>query len=235
MKTRMLISVMIIILAASLIGGATIAWFTDVATVDDNVFTAGTVAILAGETITDAHALKMLNWNPGDCTDKLFEITNNGTKSIYLRGKFTANWQDVVDTFLGENYDWTANQNVTFSLVAPDDNWEFIAVDENDIPITPPYPAGEWHLTAASTWFSGYWYYKGAIAGTFNQADPNTPLAPQTVTFKIEICLNGSGTGNHYQGATFTLGTTFEAIQSSNEASDAAWGYKWDGLNWVTS
>jgi len=46
-KTKIFMSMLVIALAAALVGGATMAWFTDEATNVGNTFTAGTVDIVA--------------------------------------------------------------------------------------------------------------------------------------------------------------------------------------------
>lgn len=51
MKKKAIFSIMIILLAVAAIGGATMAWFTDTAEVE-NIFTAGTVKISVMETMT---------------------------------------------------------------------------------------------------------------------------------------------------------------------------------------
>ena len=48
MKSRMMISMMVIAMIAAMIGGATMAWFTDSGTTGDAAFAAGTVKIEAG-------------------------------------------------------------------------------------------------------------------------------------------------------------------------------------------
>ena len=76
---------MAIVLAAGLIGGGTMAWFTAKAQVD-NTFTAGKVMINPGETIFDGD-INIDNWNPGDCTKLSWEIHNSGSKDTYIRVK----------------------------------------------------------------------------------------------------------------------------------------------------
>ena len=80
------------------------------------------------------------------------------------------------------------------------------------------------HLESADDWdldeSTGYFYYIGEIV-----ADESTP--PQEV-IKITLDFVGANAGNEFQGATYTLTATFEAIQSSNDAEVDAWGVEWD-------
>jgi predicted ribosomally synthesized peptide with SipW-like signal peptide len=91
-KMRAFISIMIIILALALVGGATAAWFTAQASIQENEFVAGTVAISAER--GSAHISKIIedNWNPGDTTDLEICVENEGTKAINLRTKLTGHW-----------------------------------------------------------------------------------------------------------------------------------------------
>jgi predicted ribosomally synthesized peptide with SipW-like signal peptide len=91
-KMRAFVSIMIIILALALVGGATAAWFTAQASIQKNEFVAGTVSIDAER--GTAHVSKIIedNWNPGDTTDLEICIENEGTKAINLRTKLTGHW-----------------------------------------------------------------------------------------------------------------------------------------------
>jgi predicted ribosomally synthesized peptide with SipW-like signal peptide len=134
------------LLAVAAVGGATMAWFTDQSDPLENVFTAGTVIISAGEQIISGED-KMDNWNPGDCAEKEFTITNSGTKAIALRGIVTQKWYELVGT---EWVEWTpdpAGSNAAkVTLVGT--GW----TEDPDEP--------------------GTWYYDGPIAGTFTEDNP---------------------------------------------------------------
>lgn len=79
MKTKMFASMLVIALAAALVGGATMALFTDQDTNEGNVFTAGTVDIEAGETSIIVGADNMA---PGDTVTGSFVVTNVGTLEL---------------------------------------------------------------------------------------------------------------------------------------------------------
>lgn len=114
MKKSLLVGMLVFSLAALLVVGGTMAWFTDNAKVT-NLFTAGTVEIEVNEhdfeNITD--------WNPGDTTDKDVSVKSNGSKQTYVRVMLTPVWYD------GENEaDGVDADNVELILDADwGDNW----------------------------------------------------------------------------------------------------------------
>ncbi len=75
----------------------------------------------------------------------------------------------------------------------------------------------------------GWWYYKGIIPGTYS----NPEVVARKICLDLLFCLTGSTTGNNYQGAQYWFTTIFEAVQSSNDASDDAWQMSYDGANWI--
>lgn len=93
MKKNILVSLLVIVMAAALVTGATYAWFTDAADPVVNEFTAGTVKISAEETVFPAQFM-MENWNPGDCADKEYTIINTGTKGVFIRATITGAWYE---------------------------------------------------------------------------------------------------------------------------------------------
>lgn len=90
MKSRMMIGLLVIAIAAAVIGGATMAWFWDTDDAGEAVFTAGTLRIGVTEGLTEFHDLGVAgNMNPGDVYDEIvIEITNEGTKNLAWFG----NW-----------------------------------------------------------------------------------------------------------------------------------------------
>lgn len=90
MRLKFYSSIVVIVLTVAALAGATLAWFTDFADLN-NVFVAGTVSISADRT---SHADKIIveNWNPGDKTDLTICVENEGSKSIYLRARFQERW-----------------------------------------------------------------------------------------------------------------------------------------------
>lgn len=86
MKKNVVVSMLIIALAAALLGGATFAWFTDSKQASAN-FTTGT--IILGETI--ATPLSISNMAPNDTTEWEITIANEGTLDLYYRLGFSGN------------------------------------------------------------------------------------------------------------------------------------------------
>lgn len=91
MKTRILMSVLAIGLSIALIGGATMAWFTDEAGPVEATFTAGTVDIVVNSEVEWGGELED-NWNPGDTTPASINFKSLGSKQTYVRAKFELNW-----------------------------------------------------------------------------------------------------------------------------------------------
>lgn len=143
MKKKILMSLLVIMLSGSLIGGATMSWFTDSTEPIVNEFTAGTVVIEANETI-EPELFMQKNWNPGDCAEKEYTIVNSGTKGIYLRGIITGQWYESDgETLFTPDPDedvvtWTFHESVE------EENW---------------------------TRIGDTWYYNDPIAGTYTQED----------------------------------------------------------------
>ena len=210
MDKKILISLGVIVLVLALTIGGTMAWFTDTATIEPNVFTAGTVEIEADEDFNDG--FEVTNWNPGDCTEKIITVENTGTKGILVRAEITESW----------TFKYEVDGNGDFVLDANGDRVELV----DPQPIYPDDPGWEdvvdWDLSA--DWFyvgdpafdpkaDGYYYYDGMLASDAAK-----------IEFLTKVCLEGAEAGNKYQGATYTVGVTFEAIQASNNASFDLWG-----------
>jgi len=99
MKKTNLVLGSVVVLAALLIVGGTMAWFTAEAEPATNKFTAGTVEIELHdvqmgdneEEITFPTA-GISNVNPGDEYEKIVYVENTGTKAVYVRVKLTPAW-----------------------------------------------------------------------------------------------------------------------------------------------
>jgi predicted ribosomally synthesized peptide with SipW-like signal peptide len=220
MKKKIILStlVILVVLAASL--GATFAWFTDQSEEIENVFTAGTVSLNAGEEW--AYGTGLENWNPGDCTDKEIYLEYTGSKKAFLRMQIEEAWQ-LVDP------DWDGTGDVQyleaveyFGRDALNVDWKANGVDWND--------AGEW------VYFDGWWYYNGDDDTYTHVVDGQTLNAVsgdqdpiEKITIITQVCLNGPDTGNDYQGAKYTLEVVFQAIQASHSED-----WQWDNVDFET-
>ena len=218
MKSRMMISMLVIALVAAVIGGGTMAWFTAKADAPVNEFTAGTVMIDVGE--EQVWGADMENVNPGDCFLKCIEITNTGSKNLELRLEdvgfaviidwewigenfealcFTEGYEDVDS--LKDAYADGAFEIPAFLAPCPDSGWAMQYVKDDDGNIT------------------GFEFY-------YNDG----PIAPgETVSLCLVVEFNGEMMGNIWQGAEFNqINGVFQAVQASNDAPDAVWGAGWD-------
>lgn len=83
-------------------------------------------------------------------------------------------------------------------------------------------PTDNIQFTLGEDWIlgqDGYYYYETAVLGTYREISE----AARTIMFDARVQLNGTLTGNEYQGRTFVMTVFFEAVQSSNGAIDSAW------------
>ena len=95
MKRRMWFGFLAIALAAAMIGGATMAWFTSQDTAGAATFTAGTLKVDVSDGLTTFNSLlpesKHGNMNPGDVYDEIeIVIENTGTKRLAWFGNWSA-------------------------------------------------------------------------------------------------------------------------------------------------
>ncbi|MEW5954273.1 MAG: TasA family protein [Bacillota bacterium] len=100
MKSRLLVSLMVIAMAAALIGGATMAWFTDEATSPEQTFTAGTLLIDLEQEDFASNTVNLDILNPGDEFKFEYEVINDGTKRFIYKVVFC--WQDILGRTLSD-------------------------------------------------------------------------------------------------------------------------------------
>ncbi|MDW7728800.1 MAG: TasA family protein [Bacillota bacterium] len=209
MSKRIVLSLLVIIFAITASLGATMAWFTDSATIEPNVFTAGTLTIDVTDSWAENENLIVSNWNPGDCDDKLVELEVTGTKRAFIRMK-------LLET-------WTFKYEVENGFLVKDENGDPVELDpviyeeysERDAPLVNwDWDEDDWQL------IDGWFYYKGML-------DPDETDGPKKITIFTEVCLSGDA-GNDYQGAVYTIDIDFEAIQVTNNAVDNEWLVYWD-------
>ncbi|WP_296971779.1 BsaA family SipW-dependent biofilm matrix protein [Tepidanaerobacter sp. EBM-38] len=114
MKKTLLVSLLVFSLAALLVVGGTMAWFTDDKTID-NKFTAGTVSIEINE-----HDFEdIINWNPGDTTDKDVSVKSTGSKGTYVRVKLTPVWGTIAGGVFTEDTTLSVT-NITLNTINSD-------------------------------------------------------------------------------------------------------------------
>lgn len=222
MRAKIILSMLVIMVVIAATLGATYAWFTDESEAIENVFTAGTVEIGAEETEFITDGFHALNWNPGDCAEKEYTITNVGTKSIRLRGKVETQW-----------YEWTGEGEPQSFEENPDGWEEWDPIDDGGytedaatVTLLELDPAQKWSSHDDDDG-NTYWVYDESIDGTYvEDSDDSDPVE---VTLSLKVCLDGPKAGNEYQGKTFTVNVTFQSIQASH---DDQWD--WDNIDFET-
>lgn len=236
MKRKVMLSLFVIFLAAAIIGGATMAWFTAKADATPAAFQAGTVMIEAGGKF-DLDDEVFNNVNPGDCICVGWWITNTGSKAIELKvvgdGLWSlsevaieyvqANWDGLCHSKYGDFGDnsWAsfmadfntaaemgADNNPTYIVPCPDYEWALALVDELGNLVTSTEDVSEYHF-----------YYLGG------------PVEPgETVQLCLCVAFDGPLMNNLFQAATFTMGGTVYAVQASNNAPSEVWGDLYDAI-----
>ena len=203
MKSRILTSILVIVLAAALIGGATMAWFTAKAEAE-NEFTAGTV-LISSETIYVSPCTSR-RVNPGDCYKWKVGVENDGSKEIALRMKLNESWE-FNESWLEPNMDalcfsdwcWVDFQEYLETLESPAtftiEGWEKI---------------GDW------------WYYDGTLAAEgFIEVEVN-------VCFAGEEMGNEFQRATYTLGAYFEA-----IQSSNNAPQQAGWGTPVQECSWT--
>ena len=257
MKKKILYIALSIALAAALVGGGTMAYFSFKVEAE-NEFYAGYVTIEAGNAVYYSDEKDYTNVNPGDAFKKCIKITNIGSKAIELRlvdFEFTLDidWDYIRDNFeelcFSEVMDgdhprwpnWQALQaEVDAALDAP---WNEYRVthpgyaygdpapnnpfDENGRLINPIMAAP----TPISDWIMKY--VEGETVFYYNGG----PLTPGDYTdFCVVLRFDGPWMGNLWQNADFIMSGTFQAVQASNDAPQEVWGEStWDNYQDVSN
>lgn len=210
MKSKVLLSMLVVALSVALIAGGTGAWFTADATVPTAEFTAGSVLVNVDEGeefIATPEGKYFDNVNPGDCARVTWDIVNVGTKDAVFRIKLDKAWTDALSA-----------DNVYYSPL-PNSNWTMYE-DMN----------GLWlYYTGAPV--------PGTYTPESGEAEPQALAADQyhSVPLTIVLGFDGAATGNEYQGKRFTIGGQLNAVQASNGAPLAVWGDGWTIANSANS
>lgn len=217
-KSKTFLSVLLVGLAAFVIGGMTMAWFTADADLKAAEFRAGTVEVKAVEKNNQGKTCQiklpkgksLKDVNPGDCATIVWEFENVGSEAVQLKVKLNELWNDD-----------------DLSV----DNVYYCPVDMN-----PEEPKG-WVM--ADDEKGDIWLYYidrstgelGSVPGTFNPENPEEPLKPKKVELRLVVVFDAEDINNDYQKATYTLGGEDEngepskvyAIQASNGAPESKW------------
>ena len=193
-KSRIMMSLFVIALAAALIGGATMAWFTAKAEAE-NEFIAGTVLIDLTEIEFCAE-----NVNPGDCYEKDFTLTNEGTKEVRVRMKLDGEWTFNYDFLRGNWYSLCFTNDEDY--VPSDDEIDDMIADLED-PVSIVFESAGWIEGT-----DGWWYYNSNFA------------SGASMNILVDVCFDGPTMTNGYQKADYDIDVKVEAIQASNDAAE---------------
>jgi predicted ribosomally synthesized peptide with SipW-like signal peptide len=228
MKRKAMLSLFVIFLAAAIVGGATMAWFTAKAEAPENVFQAGTVMIEAGQEFVWGG--DMGNVNPGDCFSKCIQVYNTGTKNIELRLTGVGFQVDIDWDYLWEN--WDALCYTSYGPRPAKDStewtdWQAQVLGENPAFLAPCPDSG---------WAMRYVKVNEVITG-FEFYYMDGPIAPGEV---VELCVivvfDGLLMNNVWQAAKWEqLNGQFQAVQASNNAPTEVWGAGWDWAAGMTA
>ena len=164
MKSRMIVSFMVIALAAALIGGATMAWFTDRENAMEQTFTAGILDISTSNNLLGLELPTIVHMNPGDTFGPFeIEIVNVGNKRLFWVGDWRFETLDELDDRLLD------------ALYIKTMKMEFLDSNGNDWTEDP--------------WYSGYEFIKDGKAnkvvfpdGSYNVGEYETYRALQGTT-----------------------------------------------------
>jgi predicted ribosomally synthesized peptide with SipW-like signal peptide len=216
MKTRILMSVLAIGLSIALIGGATMAWFTDEADVPEATFTAGTVEIdVGGPFDGEMEDFVAENVNPGDSYDVTWNITNNGTKNAQIRISLESIWESITS-------DPDLRDRLLSDYSCADDEELLAKLNSEDLDTVPGIVINGlgtiWKevTEAGQKWL--YYYDESKPEGErhFGVGD--------TVTLSLTVTFDGPDMDNKYMGATYKIWGNVEAVQASNDAPYHQWG-----------
>lgn len=195
MRTKVIMSLLVLALAGALVGGATFAYFTSEATNSGNVFSTGTLAISITDPVEEV-MFNVPNMKPGDQVSDTITIQNTGSLNFKFRGEVTGNNYLAGGTFVvpGSAGCLSDVLNVVVTLI-----------DTNGTPRSDVIFTG----TLSQLMASGLpaWAPPGVTE----------PFQPDwTATYQVDITFNENA-DNDYQGSSFENGViTFTATQWDN-------------------
>jgi len=215
-KTKIWGSLLVILLAAAVIVGATSAWFTDDTDIPEAEFTAGTVMVDAdGPEYAIMEGKSIENINPGDCARVTWTIINKGTKNAELRVKIDKLWEtepsnellakikaDFPELTINNAYDLAQllDESIVHIAPAPDSGWVMYRDDNGDV------------------WLC---YQDGPLTGTYYLDEGEDE---DSVDLTLVVAFEGPAMDNKYMGARLLLNGTAYAVQASNGAPEAVFG-----------
>lgn len=195
-QTKLLASILAIGLSVAMVGGSTMAWFTDSKSVGASKFTAGTVTL---NDIGDANitGLNKDNVNPGDPFQYGLNIVYTGSKPVYLRVKVP-------------EVKWTPDLKTDNVLIGNEKISQFL--NENHPGWT--YKNGYFYYNDVILGTKADGNYKASGKSS------------TTIPISLSGVFDGETTTNAYQGAELDVSSyKVEVIQATNDAptKDCAW------------
>lgn len=216
MKTKILMSVLVIVVAISMVVSVTMAWFTDAETNTGNTFTSGTIKLDVNQNGSDGQfsiALGSIgNLAPGDITvPATITVKNDGTLDAATFGKFTVsdetgNLSQYFDFYEYKVQYFDASGNSKARWTTHDPYWGS-ANNEDYFIHNGVWGGGAGFSTKLSAWAAGTDNLDGVGAW---DAEALKPGEYYTLTFQLKFNENA---GNELQGKTFNLGFDTEASQ----------------------
>ncbi len=125
------------------------------------------------------------NWNPGDCSQRIYTVENTGTECFKIRTKISTQW-----------YEWQQDPMGSETHNGQKGNWvEWTPDPDLDVvSITTCKNQKDWIKAV-----DGHWYY------TRNGKEPIILLSGHKAVMCLDVCLDGPKTDNQYQGKRFVI------------------------------
>ncbi len=225
MKKRIMMSALVIALAAAMIAGATQAWFTDQADVPEATFTAGTVLVDAEEAKPTFITGKFDNVNPEDCFKVTWLIKNIGTKNAQVRVKLEKEWESKANEVEGLFEKIKEDTGINFEGIQQLNEHLNDREKMNDEYVVSYLPAKDsgWEIydEDGEIWL---YYVEGPLKGS--KYDGEEDLKDE-VELPLVVYFNGERMDNRYMNADLKLSGYVEAVQASHDAPIEVWKEAW--------
>lgn len=181
MRKKIVVSMLVIALAAALLGGATFAWFTD-SDSTTATFTAGTLDVALTDTSDAVFTLELTGMAPGDSLSTDIKVANTGNLDLYYRFLFTetapgGTLDDALTVTISQGATIIADGVLLSSLISGG------AIFDNTTMELAPAASATYTIEIELPTDTGNTYKGTSFDGTFvveatqvkNQADPTNP------------------------------------------------------------
>lgn len=199
MKRTIILSLLLVSVAALLMGLGTFAYFSDTASSTGNVFTAGTMDFrITDPGTTDHKMFNLTNMKPGDSSTAYLAVVNDSSAGIGMK------WHAWVDGWASGILDDVLEVRVTMGPAG----YNYVPLKTAAYTIAGPsdYVITDW--TPITNLANGNVIFQWAgLAGAFEPA--------WAAVYQIDVRMK-SDAGNAYQGASFIGDINFAATQYEN-------------------